>query len=146
MVTSQRGSGIFAATKTRRVLVVDDHVDSAVLIAEVLAAQGHDTRVAHDPITAERAALEFGPQVVILDIGLPGMSGYDLLRRLRSRAELEACRFIALTGHSEHVDRRRSREAGFQAHLTKPLDLRAVLNSVATDESSTDDRSTGSAR
>lgn len=145
MGTGPRGSGIFAVSKARRVLIVDDHVDSAVLLAEVLSAQGHHTRVAHDPATAERAALEFEPQVAILDIGLPGMSGYELLGLLRARVQLKECRFIALTGHTEQVDRRRSQEAGFQAHLTKPFDLRAVLNAVASDEPGVNDRNRGSA-
>ena len=134
-----RGSGVFAVSKTRRVLIVDDHVDSAELIAEVLAAQGHRTRVAHEPLAALQAALEFQPQVAILDIGLPGMSGYDLLRSLREKRELSECRFIALTGHTEQADRRRSRDAGFQTHLTKPFDLRAVLSAVAGDAPSSRD-------
>jgi len=134
MGTEARGSGIFSVSKNRRVLIVDDHVDSAVLIAEILAAQGHITRVAHDPAAAERAAVEFQPQVAILDIGLPGMSGYDLIRRLAPKFELAECRFIALTGHAERADRLRSREAGFQTHLTKPFDLRAVLQAVAGEE------------
>jgi len=125
---------VFPVSKTRRVLIVDDHVDSAELIAELLSAQGHITRVAHDPVEAQRTALEFLPQVAILDIGLPGMSGYELVLELRAKSELAGCRFIALTGHTEPADRRRSREAGFQTHLTKPFDLRAVLNAVASDE------------
>jgi two-component system, sensor histidine kinase len=134
MTSSARGSGVFAVSKTRRVLIVDDHVSSAELIAEVLAAQGHVTRVAHDPIAARRTALEFKPQVTIVDIGLPGMTGYELLEQLRAHAELAECRFIALTGLTERADRRRSREAGFETHLTKPFDLRAVLCAVAGDE------------
>jgi CheY-like chemotaxis protein len=136
MTTGVRGSGIFAISKACRVLIVDAHVPSAELIAEVLAAQGHHTQVAHDAASAERAALEFEPQVAILDIGLPGMSGYDLLQRLRARAKLAQCRYIALTGHLERADRRRSEQAGFETHLTKPLDLRAVLSAVAGDASS----------
>ncbi|HTA91848.1 MAG TPA: response regulator [Polyangiaceae bacterium] len=134
MASPSRGSGVFAASKTRRVLIVDDHVDSAELIAEVLSAQGHETCVAHDAAAAERAALAFQPQVAILDIGLPGVTGYELLRQLRSHAELAECRFIALTGHTEQADRGRSRDAGFETHLTKPFDLRAVLRAVAGDE------------
>jgi CheY-like chemotaxis protein len=136
MTTGARGSGIFAISKACRVLIVDDHVPSAELIAEVLTAQGHHTRVAHDAAEAERAALEFEPQVAILDIGLPSMSGYDLLQRLRARAKLAPCRYIALTGHLERADRRRSEQAGFATHLTKPFDLRAVLSAVAGEEPS----------
>jgi CheY-like chemotaxis protein len=134
MGTETCGSGTFAVSTMRRVLIVDDHVDSAELLAEVLSAQGHHTRVAHDALAAEHAALEFEPQVAILDISLPGMTGYELLQILRTRASLQDCRFIALTGHTELADRRRSEAAGFQVHLTKPFDLRAVLNAVASDE------------
>jgi CheY-like chemotaxis protein len=146
MGTEARGSGIFALAKTRRVLVIDDHVSSAELIAEVLAAQGHRTRVAHDPGDALRAALEFRPQVAIIDIGLPGMSGYELLDLLRVKPELADCRFIALTGHAELADRPRSQAAGFQTHLTKPFDLRAVLNAVASEEPRSAAHNGGSAR
>jgi two-component system, sensor histidine kinase len=135
MGTDARSSGVFALSKKHRVLIVDDHVDSAELIAEVLAAQGHLTRVAHEPLAALQSALEFRPHVAILDIGLPGMSGYELLKSLRAEPALAECRFIALTGHTEQADRRRSREAGFQTHLTKPFDLRAVLSAVAGDAS-----------
>lgn len=133
MGTEAHGSGVFAVSNAHRVLIVDDHVDSAELIAEVLAAQGHQTRVEHEPVGALSTALEFRPQVAILDIGLPGMSGYELIKSLRAKSELSECRFIALTGHTERADRRRSREAGFQTHLTKPFDLRAVLSAVAGD-------------
>jgi CheY-like chemotaxis protein len=74
--------------------------------------------------------------VAILDLGLPGMSGYDLLQRLRARPKLAQCRYIALTGHLERVDRLRSEQAGFETHLTKPFDLRAVLSAVAGEASS----------
>jgi DNA-binding response OmpR family regulator len=131
MAADARGSGVFAISKTRRVLIVDDHVPSAEVIAEVLAAQGHETRVAHDPLAAEREALEFEPQVIILDLRLPGMSGYELLQRLRARKKLAQSRFIALTSQMQPVDRVRSRQAGFEAHLSKPFDLRAVFSAVA---------------
>ena len=146
MVEGARGSGVFAVSKTRRVLIVDDHVDSAELIAEVLSAQGHETRVAHHPLDAQRAAVAFEPQVAILDIGLPGMSGYELVQWLRAKPKLASCRFIAVTGHAEPADRRRSRDAGFQAHLTKPFDLRAVLSAVSGDEPESPLRESGSTR
>jgi CheY-like chemotaxis protein len=135
-----RGSGVFAVADNasrRRVLIVDDHVDSAELLSELLSAQGHETRVAHDPSSAIREALELKPQVAILDIGLPGMTGYELLELLRDKPELSECRFIALTGHAEPTDRRRSLEAGFQLHLSKPFDLRAVLSAVAGESPTT---------
>jgi len=130
-MTEARGSGVFAVSKTRRVLIVDDHIDSAELLAEVLEAQGHETRMAHDAESAERVALEFSPQVAILDIRLPDVNGYDLALRLSAHESLAECRLLALTGLTEHADRARSEACGFQAHLTKPFDLRAVLAAVA---------------
>ncbi|HEX3775767.1 MAG TPA: response regulator [Polyangiaceae bacterium] len=146
MTGESRGSGVFASVKARRVLLVDDHVDSAELLAEVLAAQGHEVRIAYDPARAIKIGAELRPQVAILDISLPGMSGYELLALLQPKPEFAECRFIALTGHNERADRVRSREAGFQTHLTKPFDLRAVLNAVAGAAESTRSSSAGISR
>ena len=130
-MTEARGSGVFAVSKTRRVLIVDDHVDSAELLAEVLSAQGHETRVAHEADEAERIALEFSPQVAILDLRMPLTTGYELALRLRAHERLAECRLLALTGLTERADRALSEASGFEAHLTKPFDLRAVLAAVA---------------
>ncbi len=105
-------------------------MDSAELIAEVLGAQGHETRVAHDAESAERIALEFSPHVALVDIRLPRVSGYELAERLRSHKSLADCRLLALTGLTEHADRAKSEACGFAAHLSKPFDLRAVLAAV----------------
>jgi len=141
-MTEARGSGVFAVSKTRRVLIVDDHVDSAELLAEVLGAQGHETRIAHDAESAERIALEFLPQVAIVDIRLPRVNGYDLALRLRTHESLSECRLLALTGLTEHADRVKSEVCGFEAHLTKPFDLRAVLAAVAGSAASARARAT----
>lgn len=125
-----RGSGVFAVSKTRRVLIVDDHVDSAELLAEVLEAQGHETRIAHDAESAESIALAFSPQVAIVDIRLPRVSGYELAKRLRAHESLSECRLLALTGLTERADRAQSAACGFELHLTKPFDLRAILAAV----------------
>jgi PAS domain S-box-containing protein len=117
-----------------RVLVVDDNEDAAVSLARLLRLFGHATRVAGDGPQALEAAREFRPDVGLLDIGLPGMDGYELARRFRAEPDLAATRLVALTGWGTDEDRRRAREAGFDGHLVKPVapdDIRAVLDAGA---------------
>ncbi|MDI1447799.1 PAS domain S-box protein [Polyangium sp. 6x1] len=116
----------------RRVLVVDDNVDAAESLALMLGYLGHETRVAHDgPSTLEIAAA-FLPEVVLLDIGLPGIDGYEVARRLRAQRETRAALLIALTGYGQEEDRRRARRAGFDHHLTKPVDHDRLLSLIDT--------------
>jgi CheY-like chemotaxis protein len=110
-----------AASATHRILVVDDNVDAAESLAMLLQLEGHSTRVVHDGPAAIVAASEFRPDTVFLDIGLPGMSGYDVARQLRTR-EGAPLRLIALTGWGADEDRRKAHEAGFDRHLVKPVD------------------------
>jgi CheY-like chemotaxis protein len=121
-----------AAKAPRRILVVDDNIDAATSLAMLLQLDGHDTRVAHSGAEALAAATGFAPHFVLLDIGLPDLSGYEVARRLRSLPGLEPTpRLIALTGWGQAEDRARSREAGFEVHLVKPVDpadLGAVLD------------------
>jgi signal transduction histidine kinase/DNA-binding response OmpR family regulator len=116
-----------------RVLVVDDNEDAASMLAEMLQLYGFDTRFAHDGPSALTTALEFRPQVAILDIGLPVMDGYELARRFGEHAELRDTRLVVLTGYGQDGDRARSALAGFRAHLVKPVDpeqLRGVLDEL----------------
>jgi CheY-like chemotaxis protein len=113
----------------RRVLIVDDHVDSADIIAEALETQGHEARVAYDPLSAISIATEFRPQVAILDVNLPTMDGYELGAALR--ADLIDCRFIALTGDATGLGCLRSQWAGFHGFLTKPIGLDDLLAAVS---------------
>ena len=96
-------------------------------VAEVLAAGlellGHRTRVAHDGPAALRVMADFKPDLALLDIGLPVMDGYELARRLRQEPSLAHTRLVAVTGYGQDSDRRRSKEAGFDAHLVKPIQL-----------------------
>ena len=108
------------------VLVVDDNVDAALTLSMILEALGHVTRVAHDGHGALAAAREFRPRVAFLDIGMPGMSGYDTARAMRATEELGGIVLVALTGWGAESDRRRSSEAGFDHHLTKPVQLEVV--------------------
>ncbi len=119
----QQGPAIERAV---RVLLVDDNVDAAESLAMLLRLWGHEVAVAHDGPAALRAAAAQRPQVALLDIGLPGMDGYELARRLRSQTGLGPVVLVALTGWGQDEDRRRSHEAGFDHHLTKPVELAAL--------------------
>jgi two-component system CheB/CheR fusion protein len=106
----------------RRVLVVDDNVDAVDSISKLLGLFGHDVQSANDGPTALSLLSRFKPEVFVLDIGLPGMDGYELARRLRGMAPFHRATLIAVTGYGQEDDRRRAREAGFDHHLTKPVD------------------------
>ena len=106
-----------------RVLLVDDNVDAALLLSEVLRLEGHEVVVAHDGAAALEARASFVPDVALLDIGLPVMDGYELARTLRARYPVPRTRLIAVTGYGEARDRALSREAGFDEHLVKPVDV-----------------------
>ena len=118
--------------RARRVLVVDDNVDSADMLAEVLRDVGHEVAVAHDPAAALALLEEFTPEIAILDIGLPIMDGYELAERIRATAGSGACRLIALTGYGQQYDRGRSTRTGFASHLVKPVDLDVLTHLIET--------------
>jgi CheY-like chemotaxis protein len=115
----------------RRVLVVDDSADAAESLSMILQARGHQVRTAHDGPAALRAAADFRPEVVLLDIGLPRIDGYEVARRLRGEGGLKDALLVALTGYGQDEDRRRAEEAGFDEHLTKPANL-TVLQDLLT--------------
>jgi signal transduction histidine kinase len=118
--------GAAAPVTPRRILVVDDNVDSAESLALLLQMAGHQSRTAHNGPGAIAATDAFRPEVVLLDIGLPGMDGYEVAQRLREAAGGEKLLLIAQTGYGQEEDRRRSRKAGFDAHLVKPVDPGAL--------------------
>jgi signal transduction histidine kinase/CheY-like chemotaxis protein len=111
------------ASRSLRVLIVDDNVDAAMLLAELLRALGHDPIIAHDGPGALGSVSSNQPQLAILDIGLPGMDGYELAKQLHSVPGLEHVPVVALTGYGQPSDRDRSLAAGFEDHLVKPIDL-----------------------
>jgi signal transduction histidine kinase/DNA-binding response OmpR family regulator len=117
---------------SRRVLVVDDNRDAAESLALLLSVAGHQTRVCHDGPSAVAAAAEFRPEAVLLDIGLPGMDGYEVARRLRAEPAMPRALLIALTGYGQLEDQRRAHEAGFDHHLVKPADLDALAALLAS--------------
>jgi len=110
-----------SAPKPRRILVVDDNCDAATSLATMLRMMGHETHTAYDGASALAEAARKRPEVVLLDIGMPGMSGYEVATRIRSSAWGEHMSLIALTGWGQEEDRRRSQEAGFDRHLVKPV-------------------------
>jgi CheY-like chemotaxis protein len=105
-----------------RVLVVDDNADAATMLSILVELQGHTTASAHSGPEALSVAAAFRPDVVLLDIGLPGFDGCHTARELRQRPGGSGLMLAALTGWSSDEDRRRTREAGFDRHLTKPVD------------------------
>ena len=112
----------------RRIIVVDDNEDAAWLLAEALRLLGHDVRVAHDGIAALELARGWPPEIALLDIGLPGMNGFELCRELGKLITRPHC--IAVSGYGQPKDRAQAREAGFDAHFVKPVDLRDVQAAI----------------
>lgn len=115
----------------QRILVVDDNRDAASSLGLLLRMMGNSVRVAHDGWSALEVAREFQPTVALLDIGMPGMNGYEVARKLRDEAALRGLVLVAVTGWGQEEDRRRSREAGFDYHLTKPAEIDALERLLA---------------
>jgi len=113
-------------TLPTRVLVVDDNVDSAENLAEVLTWWGCETRISFNGPAALKIVRDFAPEVVLLDLGMPDMDGFEIARRLRREFAGRPLRLIALSGYGQNEDRRKSRESGFDDHLVKPVDLDAL--------------------
>ncbi len=119
-------------TSTRlRVLVVDDNVDGAETLAMMLELAGHDTRIVYDGEGVLEVAHGFLPDLVFLDIGLPGIDGYAVAGLLRADETLRNVRLIALTGFAGDDDKRRTKEAGFDLHLTKPVSCSMVEDAIS---------------
>jgi PAS domain S-box-containing protein len=119
----------------RRILVVDDNVDAATSVVKLLKLWGHEVQTAFSGPEALETARRFRPQIVLLDIGMPGMSGYEVAKKLRAQPEFQSLVITALTGYGQAEDRRRSQEAGFNHHLTKPPDPFALAELLTSPES-----------
>jgi len=113
-------------------LVVEDNVDAAQSLAMLLQVSGHQVRMAHTGPTALEAALDYRPNVVLLDISLPEMDGYEVAKRIRQQPVLHNVVLVAMTGYGRDADRQRSQEVGFNAHLVKPVDFDKVQEILAT--------------
>jgi PAS domain S-box-containing protein len=127
--TPSREGAVVKRLSHGRILVVDDNKDSADSLAMVLRLKGHDIRTAHDGVEALEVANLFHPEIVLLDIGLPKLNGYDVARRIRQQPWGQDVLLIALTGWGKDEDRRLSQEAGFNFHIVKPVD-HAVLEEL----------------
>jgi CheY-like chemotaxis protein len=110
-----------------KVLLVDDNVDAATTLAAMLDMLDYRTRTVHSGLDVLPAAQAFEPDVVLLDIGLPGLSGYDVARQLRADPQVAQTWIIAVTGWGAEADRQRGRDAGFDHHLTKPVNVEELL-------------------
>ena len=128
--SSQRNDASTVACSLR-VLIVEDNIDAAETMTLVLEASGHDVRTAHDGATGLKLALDFRPNVVLLDIGLPGMDGFEVAKRLRQQTHLGSVVLVAMTGYGEASARQLSLEAGFDHHLVKPADFKKLQDILA---------------
>jgi CheY-like chemotaxis protein len=127
-----------APSHALKVLVVDDNQDAAKGLVMLLRTSGHDARLAHDGASAMQAASEYVPDVVLLDIGLPVVNGYEVAKWLRQEPALKNLVLVALTGYGQESDRQRTQDAGFDQHLTKPADfakVQAILSAVPVRQS-----------
>jgi PAS domain S-box-containing protein len=118
-------------SSARRILVVDDNKDSAISLGMLLTLMGNVTRTAHDGLEAFDVASEFRPDLVLLDIGMPKLNGYDTCRKMRAEEWAKGITIVALTGWGQEEDRRRSAEAGFDHHMIKPVDPEALQRLLA---------------
>lgn len=115
----------------RRVLIVDDNEDSANSLAMILKLGGHETASVYTAVDALQRAAAFKPDVVLLDIGLPGMDGYEVALKMRELPGLRDIRLVAVTGYGRSDDRLRAREAGFDDHLIKPVEYAVLERTLA---------------
>ncbi|RIL04540.1 MAG: hypothetical protein DCC71_13660 [Proteobacteria bacterium] len=117
--------------RSLRVLIVEDHPDAADALEMHLRLRGHETAVARDGPSALECVERFSPQVAFVDVGLPGMDGFEVARRLRAHPSCAGALLVALTGYGRSEDKRRASEAGFDTHLTKPAPLAAIAQLLA---------------
>jgi len=129
---SEAGAPEAVSARWRRVLIVDDNADSTESLALLLARRGHDVRAANDGLRAIELAREFHPDLVLLDIGMPGLNGYETCQRMRKEPWGSGITMVAVTGWGQEQDRRMARSVGFDAHVVKPLDLGVLMSLVAT--------------
>ena len=127
--SSEKAATVFVPM---RILVVDDNTDAAQVTAMLLEMWGHEVRTAHDGTSALDLAEAFMPQAILLDIGLPLMDGYEVAARLRKQAAFSWVLLVAMTGYGQEDDRRRSRTAGFDEHLVKPVEAQVLRDLLET--------------
>lgn len=131
MASSSTPADADARDSSRKILIVDDNRDAASSLAMLLELSGNRTESAFDGLSAIETAARFQPDVILLDIGLPGINGYEVARRMRAEPWGKKLKLVAVTGWGQAEDRERSREAGFDAHLVKPIDHAALMKLLA---------------
>ena len=124
---SEPTTGQATTTTSRRILVVDDNRISAVSMAKLLQMTGNETYTAHDGVAAVEATTTFHPEVVLLDIGLPKLNGYEAARKIREQPWGKNIVLVAVTGWGQDEDRQKSRDAGFNGHIVKPVELTSLM-------------------
>jgi CheY-like chemotaxis protein len=132
------GNGASPLGPSRRILVADDFPQSAEILARLLRQDGHEVQIAQDGIEAVEAAADFRPDVAVLDLAMPKLNGYEAARLIREQPGGKRIYLIALSGWGHHMDRQRTKEAGFDEHLTKPAKyetLAEVLDRLSADDS-----------
>jgi CheY-like chemotaxis protein len=132
-IRAEPANGPAKAAKKRRIIVVDDNVDTAQALVRLLKRAGHELYIAHDGYAALEKARACSPEVVLLDIGLPEMDGYEVAARMREEPRCANALIVALSGYGQDEDRRRSKAAGFDYHLVKPADLNELKELVSRD-------------
>jgi CheY-like chemotaxis protein len=118
----------------RRILIVDDNRDAADSAGTLLLLWGHQVRVAYDGPSALIIARDFQPELCLLDLGMPGMTGFQVAEQLRQEPALRQTRLVAMTGFDSEADQKRSRDAGFDAHLVKPVEIAALQDVLASTQ------------
>lgn len=119
-----------SSAPARRILVADDNVDAATSLSSLLELSGHEVRTVHDGLSAVRSAKEFRPDLILMDIGMPGLNGYDACRSIRTESWGKAIVLVALSGWGQEDDRNRASDVGFDLHLTKPIDPSSLTNAL----------------
>jgi signal transduction histidine kinase len=130
LVSATPASETASGLSSRRILVVDDNVDAAETLGLMLKLQGHQVQTAHDGLQALNAASVFLPHIILLDLGMPNLNGYETANRIRSQAWGRDIALVAVTGWGQPKDRERTVEAGFDAHLVKPVDRETLLKTL----------------
>ena len=115
-----------------QILVVDDNADAGHTLSILLKLDGHDVRTAHNGLEAVEVTEQFAPEVILMDVGMPKLDGCEVARRVRAQSWGRDAVLVALTGWGQEVDRRRSREAGFDLHLVKPVDPATLCDMLVT--------------
>jgi CheY-like chemotaxis protein len=129
-LNDQRDDAVPIQDQPRRVLVVEDNIDSAESLAMLLGLAEHEVEVAHDGPSALDIAANFKPEVVILDVGLPGLDGFEVARRLRQQPGLQRVQIVGVSGYGHEEYRNNAHDAGFDRYLTKPVDYEVLRESI----------------